>query len=38
MIDVSFGYNLFSCWLAREMWASDFLDFLSQLTTDEEHF
>jgi hypothetical protein len=38
MIDVTFGFGLFSCWLAREMWPCDYYDFLSQLTTEEEHY
>ncbi len=38
MIDVTFGFGLFSCWLAREMWPCDYYDFLAQLTTEEEHY
>ena len=38
MIDPTFGYSLFQSWLAREMWPSDFLDFLSQLDHEEDHY
>jgi hypothetical protein len=38
MIDVTFGFNLFLCWLGREIWPSDYLDFLSQINADKEYF
>jgi len=36
MIDVTFAFDLFSSWLAREMWSTDYYDFLSQLDGDYE--
>ena len=38
MINLTFGYELFRCWLSCEMWPTDYLDFLGQIDTDEEHF
>ena len=38
MIDLAFGYELFQSWLARELFVTDYLDFLGQINTDEEHF
>jgi len=38
MIDLTWGYELFQSWLARELFTTDYLDFLSQINTDEEHF
>ncbi len=38
LINPAFGYELFQCWLSCEMWPIDYLDFLSQLDTDEEHY
>lgn len=36
MINVTFAFDLFSCWLAREMWSTDYYDFLAQLDGDYE--
>jgi hypothetical protein len=41
MIAIEFGYSLFSedtdgCWLARQMWPSDYYDWLSQLDDQPE--
>jgi hypothetical protein len=38
LINPAWGYELFQSWLARELFTEDFLDFLSQLDTDEDHY
>lgn len=36
MIAVPFAFDLFSSWLAIEMWTPDYYDFLSQIDGDYE--
>lgn len=37
MINVEFAFELFTTWLAREMWPTDYYDFISQLDDEEGH-
>jgi hypothetical protein len=36
MLDVTFGYTLFTWWVPCGMWPTDYLDWLSQLDDSEE--
>lgn len=38
MINPSFAFELFSSWLAIEMFMPEFYEFLYQLDTEEEHY
>ncbi len=39
-LDFDFAYHLFGSWLAAAMWSPEFMDFLSQVSDQEdaEHF